>query len=1726
LPRRLQLLTVAFFCNSGACVLFFVSEWIRPWLLTAQMRRGQHSLHEACGAAAAQHGAEHDLGFDQSVGDRTWPTEHETKLADGLEAFVALLRTPEWLVLVWMLSASAQGIHCLVHLVRHDEQTQTPANGQAYVPAMAFRAFVLAALAGGVGVASAQNTNLPPFKLQTSMMLYDGATPARIYWEYDSQQSTYQDAIDLCLRGNFPGGDLRGEMQASGGYTALSPTTLPIYKDTIVGAQSLLVSDWQATPAGQAAGLDEAGVIAKWWNLHFFVAEDQHYHVQGSDVVVVGGTTTAAPSASSSALTVTTAATASSSAAEIVPAGPAGTICVPLNGTAPPTTPRPTTFTAVGGFFVTMAPPLPEGVFNPCQGDKAPETYEEFQEEKRKEEEEARRLEAILNFALYVLIFIILLPTIIVPILGTTFLSAPFAFLYKALAVNSIPESRYHTPLQKNPDVMDIEYPWYSCTEDMQLFMHACFCYASRVAHTYEAAEIMPFWEAYKRAVLFNVFGGPGFCEQRYQLRKMKGLSYDWWDLNEKEQRLAYVEAFFCSICYAYQEAKEVDEAARISISCCCQVADTEDKYAEFPIVGAAIQAKKEEGEAGLPTKPGAAGETKAGAAGKSGKAGAAAEGGDGSAAPLTKSTLQQLEQATGGERGQAIPADQQSFASKVIQDFESHAGGPGASTARGAAKSGKTKSRNKHVDDDDDAVSVISRRVSKTTVDGDMAALGDSNSPKGGALALPGGVYGSPEDGVHEEDGDEEEHQLTEEQQRAREERRERRAEKARERRALEGVMTEDERLRKRTRLQSIHAREKAKGGGIPIEMNSSKRRAQMERDRIAKEERRREQEKERMKQSGLLPAESTAMSSADDATSVTGHTHPLAARSVHGAIDDTRQKSNASDTDVFSLQTKQRSKKGSTYATSETTDDSEYSSTYIAKIEAKRQKKLQKKLDKSYIDNADDASEQSDTAKALQRVKLPSGVFTKKQFKRLDELKIRKLFREADADSSGSINIEEFGLFLDQRFAVRPNMSTLNMLLKMIDDNNDGEIDEEEFVAFFMLVLRYANDAKKLQEMKQKKFFISVCSNGALLLSFGFLTLFAYEAAKQCEEVCLDESLACPGETRSHCVLRCFEPKEPNMYVEYGLVSGMMFWMLSSGMMIFMMFLFCCPAFFACVGYCCGGAGAGRKDNQPSQAYLEEVGEEPVDPEASSPSKLRKQVADMYALVKPRAKILSRADYEAADREQVLNTLAKGNQIYFQPITQGKNKKHHDPRVPDPLRIMESEFETEDAFMEALQNNPLEPIAWVPPGLADDFVVQVVQKEEDDEEQNRKKRRKEKLRRMQKKQKKSDQLAIADAQESSGPVESSPAAMKPIGNIQQTVPLKPHEKFRHADTAEIREMGAQQAKMLHGFADGMTSMVFKHDPEKEARLKHNAQMAAEDAVLDDVLGQAEADAAEQQRIKAMIERSETLAPEGELEFGTEEEDVEYDEHGNPIIDENAKLRRRMERERQKEAMLRQQLAIPMTEEERVRQQYYATPMYNQSVEMQRNHTQWSNWEKDFRSQQRGAVRKRVNQLIVAAGEDPEKYKAALVVAKQNGPGNVCMAFDEDDIRRMTRKLKDLTLAKKEADAEREQRVQALVAQLEGAMLSRDPYALEESLANLRTLTAGTRQHARLLSIARAELPIVQKEAEQSRVARGEQALAPHWSTYVAPDLGPPPPGTGDPQAFQSPQRKKGSGG
>ena len=89
--------------------------------------------------------------------------------------------------------------------------------------------------------------------------------------------------------------------------------------------------------------------------------------------------------------------------------------------------------------------------------------------------------------------------------------------------------------------------------------------------------------------------------------------------------------------------------------------------------------------------------------------------------------------------------------------------------------------------------------------------------------------------------------------------------------------------------------------------------------------------------------------------------------------------------------------------------------------------------------------------------KIRLPRGVFSKKQFQALTEDKIRKLYREVDADGSGGVNLGEFAVFLNKRFGINPPQRVLETLLKQIDTDYDGQISEEEFVAFFMEVLLF---------------------------------------------------------------------------------------------------------------------------------------------------------------------------------------------------------------------------------------------------------------------------------------------------------------------------------------------------------------------------------------------------------------------------------------------------------------------------------------------------------------------------------------------------------------------------------------------------------------------------------------------------------------------------------------------
>ena len=75
---------------------------------------------------------------------------------------------------------------------------------------------------------------------------------------------------------------------------------------------------------------------------------------------------------------------------------------------------------------------------------------------------------------------------------------------------------------------------------------------------------------------------------------------------------------------------------------------------------------------------------------------------------------------------------------------------------------------------------------------------------------------------------------------------------------------------------------------------------------------------------------------------------------------------------------------------------------------------------------------------------------------------MKLRKLFLEADADSSGQLSFAEFAYFLQYRFGVKPKPQVIKDILSVVDTDNDGNVDEEEFVSFFMVLVILESEIK----------------------------------------------------------------------------------------------------------------------------------------------------------------------------------------------------------------------------------------------------------------------------------------------------------------------------------------------------------------------------------------------------------------------------------------------------------------------------------------------------------------------------------------------------------------------------------------------------------------------------------------------------------------------------------------
>lgn len=81
------------------------------------------------------------------------------------------------------------------------------------------------------------------------------------------------------------------------------------------------------------------------------------------------------------------------------------------------------------------------------------------------------------------------IPGFVVPVcIGQTFLSVPFTSLYALLVMKHLDiPGRYPATFTVHDLVLDFDFPLYSITEDFQTCAHAWCCYATRVAHTYDA---------------------------------------------------------------------------------------------------------------------------------------------------------------------------------------------------------------------------------------------------------------------------------------------------------------------------------------------------------------------------------------------------------------------------------------------------------------------------------------------------------------------------------------------------------------------------------------------------------------------------------------------------------------------------------------------------------------------------------------------------------------------------------------------------------------------------------------------------------------------------------------------------------------------------------------------------------------------------------------------------------------------------------------------------------------------------------------------------------------------------------------------------------------------------------------------------------------------------------------------------------------------------------------
>lgn len=142
----------------------------------------------------------------------------------------------------------------------------------------------------------------------------------------------------------------------------------------------------------------------------------------------------------------------------------------------------------------------------------------------------------------------------------------------------------------------------------------------------------------------------------------------------------------------------------------------------------------------------------------------------------------------------------------------------------------------------------------------------------------------------------------------------------------------------------------------------------------------------------------------------------------------------------------------------------------------------------------------------------------------------------------------MDELAGMLSKRFNINPKQAVLDALMLEIDEDNDGQIDEDEFVKFFKSIQELTDQAGEHNNTLKKKRILKAVLNVTVVTVFVLVALMGMGASRECEDICRVPG-TCEGRTRAACTLRCISPKPITVYTEYNLVGHLLFWVFALG-------------------------------------------------------------------------------------------------------------------------------------------------------------------------------------------------------------------------------------------------------------------------------------------------------------------------------------------------------------------------------------------------------------------------------------------------------------------------------------------------------------------------------------------------------------------------------------------------